>query len=67
VARSGGRGWWPLWEEVRGCPVLGTAGSTLKPLQATAEPISEIWGSSVKTFFKKGRKHQMGQGGNKKE
>lgn len=54
----GGLQGWPVWEEVRDCPVLDTAGSTTDPLQDTAEPIGEVDGVPQKTYLRKGRKHQ---------
>lgn len=45
-----------LWEEARGCPVV----DTLQPFhnRSTAEPLSHVWGTSVKTYLRNGREHQ---------
>lgn len=49
----------PLWEEARGCAVPDVAGSrqflTAEPRQDTTEPISQVYGTSLKTYCKKKR------------
>ena len=44
VEGLGGAAGWPLWEEIRGCPVSDTADSSsaVVPLHDTAEPSSKF-------------------------
>lgn len=60
-----------LWEEARGCTVPDMAGSrqflTAEPRQDTTEPISQVYGTSLKTYCKKKeqKKHRERGRGNK--
>ena len=54
-----------LWDKARGCPVpdRSVSSSTVDSRQDTDQPISKTGHVSVKTYSRKGRKHQTG--GNK--
>ena len=65
---AGGAARVALCDEASGCPVphRSVSSFTMVSTQDTYKPISKIGPGSVKTYSRKGRKHQTGRGGGNK-